>query len=123
MKTGFNLLLWTLHVTEAHAGIVKGLKRVGYDGVEIPIFGGTPDHYARIGEMLDKVGLERTVVSGIAPSGKNPLSPDKICFRFIWHRIATKLQNSAAGMFLKVTNSNVGATNSPSTARSQSSNL
>ena len=77
MKTGFNLLLWTTEVTEQHLGIFKNLKRTGYDGVEIPIFGGTPDHYARIGGLLDEVGLERTAVSGIAPSGKNPLSPDK----------------------------------------------
>jgi len=77
MKTGFNLLLWTTHVTEEHAAILKDIKRTGYDGVEIPIFEGTPDHYARIGELLDKEGLERTVVSVIGPSGKNPLSADK----------------------------------------------
>ena len=77
MKIGFCLLLWTPHVTMEHAGIIRDLKRAGYDGVEIPIFDGTPDHYARLGELLDKEGLGRTVVSAIGPSGKNPLSPDK----------------------------------------------
>ena len=63
MKLGFNLLLWTPHVTEAHEPILRALKKTGYDGVEIPIFDGTPDHYARLGDLLDKIGLERSVVS------------------------------------------------------------
>ncbi len=73
MKTGFNLLLWTTHVTAEHTPILKRLKKAGYDGAEIPIFEGTPDHYARLGEALDKLGLGRSVVSVIGP-GKNPLS-------------------------------------------------
>ncbi len=77
MKLGFNLLLWTPHVTLAHEPILRALKKTGYDGVELPMFEGDPDHYARLGELLDKIGLERSVVSVIGPSGKNPLSPDK----------------------------------------------
>jgi D-psicose/D-tagatose/L-ribulose 3-epimerase len=77
MKLGFNLLLWTPHVTLDHEPILRTLKKTGYDGVEIPMFEGDPDHYARLGALLDKIGLERTVVSAIGPSGKNPLSPDK----------------------------------------------
>ncbi len=77
MKTGLNLLLWTSHVTEEHFPVLKALKKTGYDTVEIPIFEGQPDHYARIGAELDRLGLERSVVSVIGPSGKNPLSADK----------------------------------------------
>jgi D-psicose/D-tagatose/L-ribulose 3-epimerase len=77
MKTGFNLLLWTTHVTPEHLPILKRLKQAGYDGVEIPVFEGDVSHFAWLGEVLDKLGLERTVVSVIGPSGKNPLSPDK----------------------------------------------
>ncbi|MBK8770687.1 MAG: sugar phosphate isomerase/epimerase [Rhizobiales bacterium] len=76
MKYGFNLLLWTGHVTEEHLPIFKALKKAGYDGVEFPLFDGTPDHYARLGEHLDKLGLERSTVS-VLGSGHNPLSPDK----------------------------------------------
>lgn len=76
MKYGFNLLLWTGHVTEEHVPIFKALKKAGYDGVEFPLFEGTPDHYARLGEHLDKIGLERTTVS-VLGAGHNPLSPDK----------------------------------------------
>ena len=69
MKTGFNLLLWTAHVTAEHTAILKGIKKAGYDTVEIPVFEGTSEHYARIGEVLDKLGLERSAVSLIGPSG------------------------------------------------------
>jgi D-psicose/D-tagatose/L-ribulose 3-epimerase len=78
MKLGFNLLLWTPHVTLAHEPILRALKKTGYDAVEIPMFEGDPDHYARLGGLLDKIGLERSVVSVIGPSGKNPLSADKV---------------------------------------------
>ena len=77
MKTGFDLLLWTTHVTDEHLAVIRDIKRCGYDGVEIPIFEGTPDHYARLGATLDSLGLERTAISVIGPAGKNPLSPDK----------------------------------------------
>jgi D-psicose/D-tagatose/L-ribulose 3-epimerase len=76
MKTGFNMLLWTAHVTGEHEPILRSLKRTGYDSVEIPIFEGTPDHYAKLGDLLDKIGLERSVVS-VLGAGKNPLSPEK----------------------------------------------
>ena len=76
MKIGFNMMLWTGHVTEQHTPILKDLKRCGYDGVEIPVFEGSRDHYARIGELLSKIGLECTTV-GILPSPEvNSLSPD-----------------------------------------------
>jgi D-psicose/D-tagatose/L-ribulose 3-epimerase len=63
-------------VTGEHAGIIRAIKKAGYDGVEIPMFEGTPDHYARLGALLDKEGLGRTVVSVIGGVEKNPLSGD-----------------------------------------------
>jgi D-psicose/D-tagatose/L-ribulose 3-epimerase len=76
MKLGFNLLLWTPHVTAEHEPILRALKATGYDGVEIPMFEGDTDHYARLGEMLDRIGLGRTVVS-VMGKGCNALAPDK----------------------------------------------
>lgn len=75
MKFGFNLLLWTPHVTKKHLPIIKSLKKAGYDGVEIPIFEGTPEHYAWLGSELDKLEMGRTTVS-VLGAGHNPLSPD-----------------------------------------------
>ena len=76
MKYGFNLLLWTGHVTDEHLPIFKALKKAGYDGVELPLFEGIPDHYARLGEHLQKLGLGVTTVS-VLGSGHNSLSQDK----------------------------------------------
>jgi len=75
MKFGFNMLLWGAHVTEEHEPILRALKKAGYGAVEFPIFEGTPDHYARMGELLDKIGLERSTVS-VMVHGKHPLSAD-----------------------------------------------
>lgn len=76
MKIGFNLLLWTGHVGDEHRSLLRDLKKAGYDGVEIPMFQGDPDHYARLGRMLDEIGLERTVVTIMPSLDKDPLSGD-----------------------------------------------
>jgi D-psicose/D-tagatose/L-ribulose 3-epimerase len=76
MKIGFNLLLWTGHVTHEHRTLLRDIGKAGYDGVEIPIFEGNPDHYARLGEILDEIGLARTVVTIMPSLDKNPLSSD-----------------------------------------------
>ncbi|MGE3873302.1 MAG: sugar phosphate isomerase/epimerase family protein [Parvibaculaceae bacterium] len=76
MKIGFNLLLWTGHVTLEYRSLLRDIRKAGYDGVEIPIFEGDPGHYARLGEMLDEIGLERTVVTIMPSLDKNPLSGD-----------------------------------------------
>jgi D-psicose/D-tagatose/L-ribulose 3-epimerase len=78
MKIGFNLLLWTTHVTDEHAGVIRAIKKAGYDGVEIPMFEGTPDHYAKLGDFLEKEGLGRSVVSVFGSMDKNPLSDDAV---------------------------------------------
>ena len=63
MKIGFCMLLWTTHVTDAHRAIIEDIKATGYDGIEIPVFEGSPDHYAKLGRMLDEIGLERTAIT------------------------------------------------------------
>ncbi|MEM8665071.1 MAG: sugar phosphate isomerase/epimerase family protein [Pseudomonadota bacterium] len=57
MKLGFNMLLWTPFVTEEHFPIFEKLKKAGYDGVELPMFDGTPEHYAKVGQALKDNGL------------------------------------------------------------------
>lgn len=76
MKIGFCMLLWATHVTEQHRRIIEDLKKTGYDGIEVPVFEGTPDHYAKLGRQLDEIGLERTAISVIPSLDKNPLGAD-----------------------------------------------
>jgi D-psicose/D-tagatose/L-ribulose 3-epimerase len=56
--------------------VLKALKKTGYDSVEIPIFEGTPDYYAKLGEQLAKLGFDVTTVS-VLGVGQNCLSDDK----------------------------------------------
>ncbi len=63
MRIGFNLLLWTTHVSEEHFPLFAQLRKVGYDGVEIPLFEGTEAHYRHVGEALRDAGLAATGVT------------------------------------------------------------
>ena len=76
MKYGINLLLWTADDTEPrmHA-VYDALAAMGYDGVELTIFGGEPDAYAVLGERLDALGLARTACVIRNPED-DPISPD-----------------------------------------------
>lgn len=76
MKLGFCMLLWTTAVTLDDRALLEDIKATGYDGVEIPVFGGTPDDYARLGGLLDEIGLERTAISVIPTPDVDPLSAD-----------------------------------------------
>src|SRR5262245_42821563 len=75
MKTGMNLLLWTTHVGEEHFPLLAKLKQAGFDGVELPIFGGGLAHYQRIDRELKNLGLACTAVT-ICTKEANPISPD-----------------------------------------------
>ena len=76
MKIGFCMLLWTTSVDESHRALLEDIKATGYDGVEIPIFGGSPEDFASVGKMLDEIGLGRTGISVIPDISQNPLSED-----------------------------------------------
>ncbi len=76
MKIGFNLLLWTTHLEERDFAILGTLKRAGYDGVEIPCFGGDIAHYRKIGAALRNEGLEATALTIIPDADRSPISPD-----------------------------------------------
>lgn len=77
MKIGMNMLLWTGHVGEQHRPVLEALKAVGFDGVEVPVFEvEDPGHYSRLADMLDGIGLERTVVAIIPDAACSPISPD-----------------------------------------------
>lgn len=74
MKYGLNLLLWTGELSEDHIPVLELLKKMGYDGVELPIFNLDLD-YAAWGQRFDDLGLERTAVT-VRTEADNPISPD-----------------------------------------------
>lgn len=75
MKYGMNLLLWTGNVTAEHYPLLARLKAAGFDGVEIPVFGGTPADYKPLRAELDRNGLKCTTVT-ILTAEANAISPD-----------------------------------------------
>jgi len=75
MKYGMNLLLWSGDLTDAMLPVLEELKRMGYDGVELPIFDPDAKKFAQWGKRLDEIGLRRTAVT-IRSAADNPISPD-----------------------------------------------
>ncbi len=79
MKIGFNMLLWTTHLVDEQFDLLEKIKSVGYDGVEIPIFGGEEkvSHFENIGKVLKDNGLDCTSVTVIPDESRNPISDDE----------------------------------------------
>ncbi len=76
MKAGFNMLLWTGHVTEEDFPRLEMLKKAGFDGVEIPLFGGDVAHFEKVGKAIKDNGLGCTSVTVIPDEEHNPISAD-----------------------------------------------
>jgi D-psicose/D-tagatose/L-ribulose 3-epimerase len=73
---GFNMLLWSTHITEEHFPLLAGIKRAGFDGVELPIFEGTSDHFRTVGRAIRDNGLRATAVAVIPDAERNCVSAD-----------------------------------------------
>ena len=65
MKIYINLLLFTLYVTETFRDTLRRLKELGADGVEVPLFEGSVDHYQTVGAMIREEGLEVSAVATV----------------------------------------------------------
>jgi D-psicose/D-tagatose/L-ribulose 3-epimerase len=81
VRIGFNLLLWTTHVTEEHFPILGRLKATGYDGVEIPVFEGEPEHFRQVGRAIRDNGLAATAVTVLPDEAHSAISADATCRR------------------------------------------
>jgi D-psicose/D-tagatose/L-ribulose 3-epimerase len=76
MKIGMCMFLWTTHVTPEHEPLLRDIKATGFDGVEVPIFTGDLDHFSRLGDLLDRIGLQRTAVSAMGDPAINLIGDD-----------------------------------------------
>jgi D-psicose/D-tagatose/L-ribulose 3-epimerase len=76
VRTGINLLLWTDEPTrEQFLPLYERLARMGYDGLELPIFGGEPERFRQLGARLADLGLARTATA-VCPAEADPIHPD-----------------------------------------------
>ncbi len=76
MRLGMNLLCLTDHVGPEHFGALERLKEIGWDGVEVPVLSGTPDHYMALARQLDDLGLGRTVTAIVPSPDADPTHSD-----------------------------------------------
>jgi D-psicose/D-tagatose/L-ribulose 3-epimerase len=74
MKFGMNLLLWTDRLHDGMLPVLEKIKKMGYDGVEIPMFDLSLD-YAAWGKRFDDLGFARTAVT-VRGAADNPISAD-----------------------------------------------
>lgn len=75
MKYGMNLLLWSGAVDERMLPVLESLKKMGYDGVELPMFDLDVAAWSRWSARLDDLGLQRTAVT-VRGVDDNPISAD-----------------------------------------------
>jgi D-psicose/D-tagatose/L-ribulose 3-epimerase len=76
VRVGINLLLWTDDPTnERFLPLYERLARMGYDGLELPIFGGDPERFRALGARLADLGLARTATA-VCPPEADPIHPD-----------------------------------------------
>ena len=71
MIIGMCMLLWTTHLTDDFEPLLREIKATGFDGIEVPIFEGSVDHYSRLGALLDKIGLQRTAIAAMGDPAMN----------------------------------------------------
>jgi len=75
VKYGMNLMLWADDMRDDLLPVLESLRRMGYDGVEVPVFDLDRAKWVAWGRRLDDLGLERTANHVIAPEF-DPVSPD-----------------------------------------------
>ena len=94
MKIGMNLLLWATHVTEEHYPHLEKIKSTGFDGVEVPIFGGDDAHYRKLRTKLDELQLKASTVTVATPEA-SAISPDPAIRKAATERLKTIVRQSA----------------------------
>ena len=94
MKISMNLLLWATHVTEEHYPQLEKIKSTGFDGVEIPIFGGDETHYHKLRRKLDELQLKTSTITVATPEA-SAISPDPAIRKAAVERLQTIVRHSA----------------------------
>ncbi len=95
MKYGINLYLWADDMHDGLLPVLESLKRMGYDGIEVPIFDLDRSHWERWARRLDDLGLERTANTVIAPE-HNPVSEDPVIRKAAYEHMRKVVDSCAA---------------------------
>ncbi len=90
-----NMLIVTTYVTLDHKRQMAGLKDKGADGIEIPFFEGSAQHYRAVGELLRELGMPTSAVS-VSDVEHDPSSMDEQCRRAGVNQIKERIEWAAA---------------------------
>lgn len=74
MKLGMNLYVWTTNVMDEFFYLFKQIRKLGYDGVEVPVTPGNARNYLQIKRILSDEGLKCTTITNVGADA-NPISP------------------------------------------------
>lgn len=80
MPFSINLLCAAGVIDSSHEALLEHARDCGFDGVEIPVLSGEPEHYAALGRRLDALGLRRTLTA-IGPPEADSLVADDAAAR------------------------------------------
>jgi D-psicose/D-tagatose/L-ribulose 3-epimerase len=95
VKYGINLYLWADDMHDGLLPVLESLQRIGYHGVEVPIFDLDISKWKTWAKRLDDLGLERTANTVIAPE-HNPVSPDLAVRRAAFEHMQRVVEACAA---------------------------
>lgn len=107
-----NLLLWITRMEEAVGSELEKISKMGFDGIEAPVFDFNPDQWELWGRRRDELELDRVAVTFCGPEF-NPISPDSgmkknalernqgivVCAQALGSRLLTGPFHSALGVF------------------------
>ncbi len=100
MKLAFNLLVLGADIDAGHAPQLERLKALGYDAVEVPVFGGTVERYRALGRVLADIGLVAGAAAVATPQA-NPVSEDAAVRARARLAFAAALKNAPAAEVLE----------------------
>lgn len=75
MRFAICLYLWTTDLTDEHLYLIGKMRRLGYDGVEVPLSSGNSSDYRRIRQVLDDEGMACTTIINVGAE-KDTVSAD-----------------------------------------------
>jgi D-psicose/D-tagatose/L-ribulose 3-epimerase len=94
MRFGICLYLWTTDLTDEYLPLIGALRRLGYDGVEVPLSSGNSCDYRRIRQVLDDEGMACTTIINVG-ADRDTVSPDPVVRRAALDELTFGIETSA----------------------------
>jgi D-psicose/D-tagatose/L-ribulose 3-epimerase len=94
MRFAICLYLWTTDLTDEHLHLIGDMKRLGYEGVEVPLSSGNASDYRRIRQVLDDEDMACTTIINVGVD-KDTVSADPAVRRAALDELKFGIETSA----------------------------